>query len=163
MKVLLSVLSILLVILVYQPAQAQLRATGDEAELRALATNWERAWNQHDMKALAALFTEDADFVNVGARHWKGRKEIEAEHSARLSQFTESTWKTKVVTVQFLKPDVALIHIEWDLTGDKDPDGTPRKPRGGVFTWVAVKSGAGWLLRAAQNTNLGNLQAAISK
>lgn len=127
MKVPLGVLSIILVILVYRPAQAQPWATGDEAELRALATNWERAWNQHDMKALAALFTEDVDFVNVGARHWKGRKEIEAQHSARLSQFTESTWKTKVVTVQFLKPDIALVHVEWDLTGDKDPDGFASK------------------------------------
>ena len=38
---------------------------------------WEEAWNNHDMKGLRNLVTEDADFVNVGAKHWKGRKEIE--------------------------------------------------------------------------------------
>jgi hypothetical protein len=31
----------------------------------------------------------------------------------------------------------------------------PRSARGGVFTWVVVKQGGAWLIRAAQNTNLG--------
>jgi len=66
------------------------QTTSDEAQIRMIAANYERAWNKHDMKALNSLVTEDADFVNVGARHWKGRKEIEAQHTARLSQFMES-------------------------------------------------------------------------
>ena len=107
------------------------------------------------MKLLASLVTDDADFVNVGARHWKGRQQIEAEHAARLGQFSESVWSTKAIAVQFLKPDVALVHVDWGLKGDRDADGTPRPPRGGVFTWVVVKQGSGWLIRAAQNTNLG--------
>jgi uncharacterized protein (TIGR02246 family) len=100
--------------------------------IRELATRWEQAWNQHDMKQLVSLMTEDADFVNVGARHWKGRPEIEAEHTQRLNQFRESTWSTKAVTVQFLKPDAALVHVDWALKGDTDPDGTPRSPRSRV-------------------------------
>jgi hypothetical protein len=40
-----------------------------------------------------------------------------------------------------------------------DPDGTLRQPRGGVFTWIVVKQGSEWRLRAAQNTNLGPLAA----
>jgi len=112
------------------------------------------------MKQLASLLTDDADFVNVGARHWKGRQQIEAEHAARLGQFNESVWSTKAVAVQFLKPDFALVHVDWALRGDKDADGTPRPPRGGVFTWVVVKQGSGWLIRAAQNTNLGPGQQA---
>jgi uncharacterized protein (TIGR02246 family) len=57
------------------------------------------------MKQPVRLMTDDADFVNVGARRWKGRAEIEAEHTQRLNQFRESTWSTNAVTVQFLKPD----------------------------------------------------------
>jgi uncharacterized protein (TIGR02246 family) len=135
------------------PATAQV--AGDEVAIRQLATRWEQAWNRHDMQQLASLMTEDADFVNVGARHWKGRGEIEAQHAARLDQFRESTWSTRAVNVQLLKPDVALAHIDWILKGDKDADGTPRPPRGGMFTWVVVKQGGSWLIRAAQNTNLG--------
>ena len=96
------------IVLVCSTAAAQIAT--DEAAIRDLATRWEQAWNQHDMKRLFSLVTEDADFVNVGARHWKG---------------------------------------------DKDPDGTARPARGGVFTWVVVKQSSGWLIRSAQNTNLG--------
>jgi uncharacterized protein (TIGR02246 family) len=131
--------------------------SNDEAAVRRLAARWEQAWNGHDMKALANLFTDDADFVNVGARHWKGRTQIEEQHASRLPQFIESTWSTRAVTVRFLKPDLALVHVDWSLKGDKDPDGTLRPPRNGVFTWVAVKADAQWLIRAAQNTNQGTL------
>ena len=128
----------------------------DEAPIRAIASQWEKAWNQHDMKALAQLFTDDADFVNVAGRHWKGRAEIEARHQERLVQFKDSTWTTRRVAVEFLRPEIALVHVDWGLKGDTDPDGTKRQPRDGVFLWVVVKKGAQWQIRAAQNTNVGN-------
>jgi uncharacterized protein (TIGR02246 family) len=38
----------------------------DEAEIRNLVqTRQQEAWNRHDAKAYAALFTEDGDLVNV--------------------------------------------------------------------------------------------------
>jgi len=137
------------------PSHAQL--AGDESSVRAVVTKWDDAWNRHDMNSLAKLFTVDADFVNVGGRHWKGREQIEQQHTARLNQFKASVWTTKFVSVQFLKPDIAIAHIDWVLEGDTDPDGTLRPARGGVFTWVLSKQGETWLIRAAQNTNLGNL------
>ena len=79
------------------------------------------------------------------------------QHAARLSQFIESSWATREVAVQFLTPDISLVHVSWTIKGDKDPDGTPRQPREGVFTWVVVKERGEWLIRAAQNTNRGNL------
>jgi uncharacterized protein (TIGR02246 family) len=109
------------------------------------------------MKALFALVTADADFVNVGGKHWKGREQIEAEHTLRLRQFQESTWTTKGVTVQFLKPDIALVHVRWGIVGDRDPDGSLRKPREGVFTWIVTNRSRRWQIRAAQNTNISNL------
>ena len=38
------------------------------------------SWNRHDTQAMAALFTPDADFVNVLGMHFKGVNEIEAVH-----------------------------------------------------------------------------------
>src|SRR6185295_1297946 len=92
MKVRLKVLLVCVTLCAGAPIQAENGA--EYTKIRALAVNWEQAWNKHDMKSLAALFTEDADFVNVGAKHWKGRKEIEAQHAARLNQFIESIWET---------------------------------------------------------------------
>jgi hypothetical protein len=59
----------------------------------------------------------------------------------------------KSVEVAFLKPDVALAHVAWGMSGDLDEDGTPRPPREGLFTWVIVKEGTAWKIRASQNTN----------
>jgi uncharacterized protein (TIGR02246 family) len=136
---------------------ARAQSPNDEAQIRTIATTWESAWNAHDMKALFALVTADADFVNVGGKHWKGRAEIEAQHTLRLRQFQESTWTMKDVTIQWLKPDIALVHAGWGIVGDKDPDGSVRKPRDGIFTWIVTKLSGHWQIRAAQNTNISNV------
>jgi uncharacterized protein (TIGR02246 family) len=133
------------------------QAPADEAKIRALAAEWEIAWNNHDVKALGALFTENADFVNVGAKHWRGRREIEAKHAATLPRFAESKWSNSDVGVQFISPDVSIVHVTWGMKGDKNPDGSSRAPREGAFMWVVVKDAGQWRIRAAQNTNRSNL------
>ena len=45
--------------------------SADEQSIRGLATQFERAWNSHDMNLLGAITTEDVDFVNVAGLHWK--------------------------------------------------------------------------------------------
>lgn len=159
MKSVLRLLPILFALTVVSPASAHSKV--DEAAIRRLAERWEPAWDQHDMHALAALFTVDADFVNVGARHWKGREEIEVQHAARLKQFMDSNWTTREISVQFLTPNIALVHLGWGLKGDRDPDGAQREPREGLFTWVVIKTSGEWLIRSAQNTNRGNLPAPV--
>ena len=144
------------VMLMLACAPAFAHATQDDVQIRQIATTWEHAWNIHDMKMLAALFTTDADFVNVGAKHWKGRQMIEVEHTRRLGQFMESTWTTKNMSIQYLKPDLVLAHVSWGIAGDKDPDGVARQPREGLFTWVFIKQHAAWYIRAAQNTNVSS-------
>jgi len=46
--------------------------------------------------------------------------------------------------VQFLRPDLALVHLAWGM----------EPPREGLFTWLMVKEGDKWLIRAAHNTNV---------
>lgn len=127
----------------------------DGGAIRRMATRFAETWNAHDMEAMSALFTDDADFVNVAGMHWKGREQIRKEH-ARLHelQMKESTVTVRAVDVRFLKPDVALAHIEWKIEGDRDPDGTSRQPREGILSWVVTKRAGEWRIAAAQNTNL---------
>ncbi len=103
-----------------------------EEENHALALAFETCWNTHDMQAFGQMLTVDADWVAVAGSHWKGREEIEREHATRhATQFKESVWCTRRVHVAVLKPDLALLHIDWAIRGDRDPDGTPRQPREG--------------------------------
>jgi len=126
----------------------------DDQLIREVVWRWDAAWNSHDMKAMATLLTEDADFINVAGLHWKGRSQIESEHAERhRTNLKESISATRHIGVQILAPTIALVHIDWSISGDKDFDGTPRSPREGIFTWVMEKIDGAWLIRAAQNTN----------
>lgn len=54
--------------------------TKEEIALSSVVSRFIKAWNSHDMKAFANLFTEDADFVNVIGLWWKGRGDIQKQH-----------------------------------------------------------------------------------
>jgi len=126
----------------------------DEQAIRQLAQQYETGWNTHDMDLLGHMRTDDSDFVTVTGEHRKGREasmtQLAEQHR---TQFRESTWTNEQVSVQFLGPDIALVHIDWAIEGDRDADDTPRLPRKGIFTWVVIKEGREWKLRAAHNTN----------
>jgi len=47
----------------------------DKAAIRALEARQPEAWNRHDAKAYASLFTEDGECVNIVGWWWKGRAE----------------------------------------------------------------------------------------
>src|SRR5215203_487152 len=151
-------LSILLLVIVSiaLPAAAQTKGNAkDEEAIKGITFKWQEAWNLHDIKALAALVAEDVDFITVGGAWQKNRKEFAAFHTQRHEmQFKESIWTTKKTTVEFIKSDVAVAHVEWGIVGDKDPDGTPRPPRRGIFTWVLEKRKGAWTIIASQNTNI---------
>ncbi len=135
--------------------------TKDLEAIRQIETGWQDAWNRHDMKLLSGLVAEDVDFITVSGIWLKGKKAFE-EHHAKLHamQFKESVWTTTDVKVTFLKPDIALVHVSWGIKGDKDPDGTPRQPRHGIFTRVVTKRDSQWLIQASQNTNIREIPPA---
>jgi uncharacterized protein (TIGR02246 family) len=129
------------------------QSSADEASIRALATQFERAWNSHDMTLLGAITTEDVDFVNVAGLHWKGRAEVVTQHAERHKvRFRNSVWTTQRVRVQMLGPDMALVHVDWHTRGDLDFDLKPWPPRTGIFSWLVVKNAGSWKIRAVQNT-----------
>jgi len=136
-------------------ACACLSAAAAEAERpEALADGFVRAWNSHDMKAFGALFAEDADFVNVAGTWWKGRAEIQAMHErSHASRFKTSVLSKTGTRVRMARPDLAVLHVSWELTGAVDPEGKALPARRGVMQMVAARQEEGWRIIAAQNTN----------
>jgi uncharacterized protein (TIGR02246 family) len=125
----------------------------DEAAIRALETAQQDAWNRHDAKAYANLFTEDGDCVNVVGWWWKGRAEIEAKLTdAYAFVFRESVLTIGEVTVRSLQPDLAVVHVRWTMTGARTPQGIPT-PQQGIQTQLVEKQSGKWLIAAFQNTN----------
>ena len=135
------------------PQKASYGASDTEA-LRDMAREMAESWNAHDMRRFAALFTDDADFVNVAGTHWKGRTQIEAAHARlHVGQFRESVLAIDQVAVQFPTRDMALVHVMWNMRGDRNADETARQPRSGVFSWLVAWTADGWRIRSAHNTN----------
>lgn len=113
------------------------------------------AWNRHDMEALAALFTPEADFVNVIGLHWRGRHEIRRAHEELHStRMKDSRLTIREASHRLLRPDLGLVHATWDLVGDTRLSGTVEPPREGVLSMVVVREGDRWLIEAAQNTDI---------
>ncbi len=113
------------------------------------------AWNAHDMAALAQLFAEDADFVNVVGIWWRDRRAIEEAHAfAHHTFFRDSHLKIEDATVKYLRPDLVTVHSRWTLSGQDEPDGSVAKLRRGVLLFVASHEHHGWCIRTAQNTDI---------
>jgi uncharacterized protein (TIGR02246 family) len=127
----------------------------DEAEIRNLVqTRQQEAWNRHDAKAYAALFTEDGDVVNVVGWWWKGRRQIEQKLTdAYVFVFRESALTVNDVQIKFLTPEIAVAHVHWPMVGAKTPPNIP-EPRQGIQTLTLRKQAGKWLIAAFQNTNL---------
>jgi uncharacterized protein (TIGR02246 family) len=120
-----------------------------------IAVRFTDAWNRHDMAALAALFAEEADFVNVVGMWWRTRSEIEAAHAeAHATFFKDSHLEGEVAAVKLLRPDVAVVHVRWQLSGQLEPDGKTGAPRQGILVLVLTREAGGWRARVAQNTDI---------
>jgi uncharacterized protein (TIGR02246 family) len=103
------------------------------------------------MTALAALFAEDADFVNVVGLWWRSRAEIEAAHAAtHATIFKDSRLEGDVAEVTSLGQGTAALHVTWTLTGQS----TPAEPRQGILLLILADTPDGWRIRIAQNTDI---------
>jgi len=49
-------------------------------------------------------------------------------------------------------PDVAVLRLEWEVSGETGPDGKPLITRHGILHIVAVQQPAGWRIVSAQDT-----------
>jgi uncharacterized protein (TIGR02246 family) len=128
---------------------------GEEEAVRAVGARAIETWNAHDMKGFARLYADDAEFVNVYGMWWTGRPRIQSEHEAtHATVFRNSRLSAKEIRVKFLRPDVASLHMRWDLTGLALPNGQPLPDRKGVLAYILVKEGGEWRIAVGQNTDI---------
>jgi uncharacterized protein (TIGR02246 family) len=124
----------------------------DENAIRQVQTVQADAWNRHDAKAYAALFTEDGDCVNVVGWWWKGRAQIESKLTTVFATaFRASELTVTSTDVRFLTPTIAVAHVHWTMTGYKMPPGLP-EPREGIEIQVLEKKAGHWMIQSFQNT-----------
>lgn len=116
---------------------------------------WERAWNSADAEALAKLFAEDAEFINVVGLWWHDRERIKQAHAFGFTEiFPGSTITMGTPRVRLIGDQAATVHCRWHLVGQISPEGEPAQARNGIFTFVLECQDNGWIVVAAQNTDI---------
>jgi uncharacterized protein (TIGR02246 family) len=103
---------------------------------------------------VASLLTPDVTFVLVNGRDLHGREEFEKVHGDQFAgRYDKSLFAVDgAVQAADIRPDVVLVNWRWTISGVRNPDGSPAGGYRGIFTWVALRQGKVWQIRAAQNT-----------
>lgn len=146
--------AIILLLIAVGIVAAQEHSETDERAIGVVAGRFMDAWNRHDAHALAALFGEDADFTNVRGTHVRGRTGM-VEFLAPLfsGAYKESHLTGRLRSIRFLKPDIALADIDWEMTGATNPGGLARPPHKGLLDWALTKTGGQWLITVMHNAD----------
>jgi uncharacterized protein (TIGR02246 family) len=120
----------------------------DEAAVRDVVRRLETGWNAGSGEGFAAPFAADADYVAFDGSLIKGRPTIAAAHQQLFDTvFKGSTNTPEVLSLRFLRPDVAVTQVRWSLRGGAAPPGAQA-----VTTLVLTKGADGWSIAAFQNT-----------
>src|SRR5215472_10688808 len=135
----------ILLCVTFTAAMLAAQAPRDEASVRDVVARYVAAREHSDEKAIAALFTADADQL-VSSGEWrKGRAEV-VRGTLASSQATGGTRSITVESVRFLSPDVALADGRYEIAGTNA--GQTRK------MWTAIlviRTPEGWRISAIRN------------
>jgi uncharacterized protein (TIGR02246 family) len=132
---------------------AQTNAVTDDAQIRELVKTLENGWAKKDGNLFAKPFAENADYVVVNGMYLKGRTAIAGSHQSIFDSFyKETNIKTEVQSIRYIRPDIAIVHVNGHLTGSSNGQILDTK---GLITLMVEKTTTGWQIDAFQNTQIG--------
>ncbi len=89
------------------PASKPAGRTEDEKAIRALLDAFVRAFDKGDARAIAAMFTEQGEAIDVGGEAVRGRKALETHYAQRFASSPGDKLETSVELIHFLAPSLA--------------------------------------------------------
>jgi uncharacterized protein (TIGR02246 family) len=115
--------------------------SADEAAIRRTAASYVEAFNKHDAKALADLWSPDAVYLNRSTgEEVVGRAAITEQFTALFKQEPELKLEVNVASVQFVSPNVAVEHGTAKFLAPNE------EPEEIEYSAVDVKRDGQWLL-----------------
>jgi len=135
------------------------QAPPDETAVRNIIQEEITAWNSADAAAYSRHFAADGTFTNIRGQFFTGRPAfIERHDYVFKGPFHGSTLKQDVVSLKFVRPDVAVVEVLTSVTGiQKLSPGTNTDDKGRLRTrllQVIVKDGGEWKIVAYHNTDV---------
>jgi len=132
--------------------------TPDEGAIRNLLQQLELAWNRYDSVSWAALFAEDAGFIQIFGGQLDGRAAIEASHRHIFDTiYKDSVASFTLRSIRFVRPDVAVVFARASVNFKERNEARVIETRP---TLIVAKEGEKWQIVAFQNTKVSDVPAA---
>lgn len=125
----------------------------DEGAIRRVIDDQTAAFNRHEVER--SLFTDDADFVNARGIWLQGADAIERGRQAQFkSVLKTASIRLLDVRVRFVRPDVAIAHATYEISGMIGPDGVTMPPHQEIGLRILTKTRDRWLVTAFHLTTI---------
>ena len=119
----------------------------DEAAIRKAAADYAEAFNKHDAKALAELWSPDAVYLNRSTGEQAvGRAAIAEQFAAQFKDQPNVKMEVSIASVQFLSPNVA---VERGTAKILEPNAQPEEIE---YSAIDVKRDGKWMLDRVTDT-----------
>ena len=131
--------------------------SADQQQIESLLAAMIADWNRGDAQAYADYWSQDGELINVLGMHRQGRAEILAELKfLHATRFRGTQLQDLGHSIRFLPPDVAVVHVRWEMRGDAGQPGHEVREgvRRGIMTHIVQRTGEGWQLVSSQNTDI---------
>ncbi len=152
MKIFILLISITLSFMTMGCKQNQNQGRDEEA-IRNIILEMTEGFNKHDAKTATQMYTSNADFVNVRGDKYTGAEEIQQKLAAIfLTRAKQATLKTLNVTVRFVNPELAIVHVTNELSGLVDSAGLKLPSHQELSIRVFIKESDNWRVTAFHNT-----------
>ena len=124
----------------------------DEAAVKRVLSNLEKAWAAGDAKLWGDQFGEDGQLTIFNGMRVSGRKMIVSNHERFFGSIAKNTkMKLKVDELRFIRPDVAIVSTQSFVS---EPNGAIPEEAVAKQLFVISKTKNRWLIDASQVTKI---------
>lgn len=126
----------------------------DSAAIAKLFETFNNVANERDAHAMAALFADDADFININGIIEHGPAAIEAHMQQLFAGVGRHLQRQATLrAIRFLKPDTAVLYSDTETRGMPGRE-VSSAPEPGFYDWIVMKRQGRWQIVVWHESNV---------
>lgn len=134
------------------------QAPADEAAIRSIVQNEIDTWNKGDAVGYSKDFATNGTFTNIRGQFFNGYDGFLKQHQVIFDGiFKNTTLKQRVVSLKFVRPDVAVVETVTAVSGMAQPPTGVTLYEGQIHTrllQIVAKENGVWKIVTYHNTDV---------
>ena len=149
----------LVVLSVVFATQLDAQAPADESAVRSIIQDETNAWNHGDAAAYSRHFAAGGTFTNIRGQFFTGHAAFLKQHESIFQgMFKQTTLQQDIVSLQFVRPDVAVVETLTAVSGaERTAPGTIVDAKGRLRTrllQVVARQDGEWRIVSYHNVDV---------